>query len=340
MPKHITKQDNCLTVKKLNIPVSIRKNSLGNELIVERDNGLITNIILNHNKAQLNFIEIIRNKAKFFRPYHKHNITSFANDYKFYLLKDNSGDFVLAVRIISAFSIEKIRYSLNGVILNHLVDYIKGKYTERVSGNKIILFDSMNNNKVISMRQDIKLKAIEKPKTKSSFIENSNIGVIDIETIESYDNIQKVYALGFKTGLEEPPIIYYIDKNTLDSNKIVFSMINELLRAKYKNIKFYCQNLGGYDIVFLLKILYDFNDYINTLELPTRPSHLDGGNYKKEQMEYDLKNSKYKISCILRDSIILKVTISRNIANKNYSFTITDSFAMLSDKLLDLGINF
>ena len=45
----------------------------------------------------------------------------------------------------------------------------------------------MNNNKVISIRQNIKLKAIQKSLVKSSFIENSNRGVIDIETYKSFD---------------------------------------------------------------------------------------------------------------------------------------------------------
>lgn len=32
-------------------------------------------------------------------------------------------------------------------------------------------------------------------------------------------------------------------------------MINEMLRSKYSNITFYAHNLGGYDIIFILKIM-------------------------------------------------------------------------------------
>jgi hypothetical protein len=93
-------------------------------------------------------------------------------------------------------------------------------------------------------------------------------------------------------------------------NKVVLSMVDELLRSKYRGITFYCHNLSGYDIVFILKVLCDYNDL-----------------YPEDE---------YDISCILRDDKIIKVTISKN---KN-SFTILDSYTMLSDKLLKLGENF
>lgn len=88
------------------------------------------------------------------------------------------------------------------------------------------------------------------------------------------------------------------------------SLVNELLRPKYSDVIFYCHNLGGYDIVFILKALYIYN-----AENP---------------------NDKYEISCILRDDKIIKVKISKN---KN-SFTILDSYTMLPDKLSKLGANF
>lgn len=109
-PKYITDGENIITTKKLNIPIFINKDSIGKPLTVEQDNGLITNIILTYNKVQLNFLEIIRKKAKFLSLKHNDNITNFNTDYKFSLLNDKSGHFVLVVRIINDFSIEKIRY--------------------------------------------------------------------------------------------------------------------------------------------------------------------------------------------------------------------------------------
>jgi len=88
------------------------------------------------------------------------------------------------------------------------------------------------------IKQNIKLKSISKLENKVLFINNPNIGVIDIETYLSKDNTNKVYALGFKTVLDSKPIIYYINKEDLDSSKIVLSMVNELLRFKYNKIHF------------------------------------------------------------------------------------------------------
>ena len=68
--------------------------------------------------------------------------------------------------------------------------------------------------------------------------------------------------------------------------------------------------MGGYDIVFILSTLYAYND--NNPE------------------------DKYNISCLLRDDKILKVKITKG----KDSFTILDSYAMLPDKLINLGNNF
>lgn len=70
------------------------------------------------------------------------------------------------------------------------------------------------------------------------------------------------------------------------------------------------------------------------LEIAERPDN------KQDQLEYDLKYNKYKISCILRDSKILKVTISRTLRDNKNSLTFVDSYCMLSDTLLRLGKNF
>jgi hypothetical protein len=157
-------------------------------------------------------------------------------------------------------------------------------------------------------KQNISFKAIDKPKKKPLFVSNPNIGVIDTETYKCNDNITKIYALGFRTNLDDNPTTYYIDKN-LDSNSIVLLLVNELLRSKYSNITFYCHNLAGYDIVFILKVLYDYNDN---------------------------NEDKYTISCILRDNRIIKVKISKN----KHSFVIQDSYCMLNSSLTKLGKSF
>lgn len=307
-PCHISKQENIITTKDLNIPISINKDSLGNKLLVESDNGFITNISYLKKDKIVNFLDIIKGKAKFLRTNHKDNITRFDSDFKFYSLKDSKNiDYILAIKILKNNFVEKIRYSLDGVVINHVTDNIVDGFLVRTIGDKQIVF---KNDKIVSSKQIIKLKAISKPKYKPLFTENKNIGVIDTETYLAKDSIRIIYALGFKTNLAKDAITYYIDKKTLDSNDIVLTMVNELLRPKYSNVTFYCDNFGGYDSVFILKVLYEYND------------------------NYPYK--KYKIDCILRDSKIIKVKISRD----GNSLTILDSYPMLSDKLITLGENF
>lgn len=98
----------------------------------------------------------------------------------------------------------------------------------------------------------------------------------------------------------------------MDVEDIVFSLINELLRPKYSNITFYCHNLGGFDIVFILKVLCNYND-----------RHAD----KKDQ---------YIIKCSLRDDKIIKVKITKD----SKSIIILDSYAMLSQSLSTLASSF
>lgn len=303
-PQHVDRSVSISTNRKLNIPVSVAESSLGRPLPVVIVNNFIINISLNIDNKMVNFLDIIRNKAKFFRPKHPDNITYFDNDYMFYFLKDEV-DYVLAIKYIEYNSIEKIRYSLSGVVINRVIDKIENNLVIRKAGEKEIVLD---NNKISIVKQN-KLKAIEKPKSKVLFVSNPNIGVIDIETYLTNEGISKVYALGFKTNLDNDPIIYYIDKD-LNSSKLVLSMIDELLRPKYSNISFFfCHNLAGYDIAFILKVLYDYND-----------NHKD----------------KYNISCILRDDKIIKVRISKD----KHSFTINDSYCMLTDSLRSLGESF
>ena len=64
-------------------------------------------------------------KAKILRPTHKDNITSFSKHYRFYLLRDKY-QYVLAVKISGADTVDKIRYSLSGVVLGHVTDIALG----------------------------------------------------------------------------------------------------------------------------------------------------------------------------------------------------------------------
>jgi hypothetical protein len=294
----------------LNIPVSTYDKYLGKPLNLVIEDGRITNIPIKIEGKDINFLDTIRDKTNLLSINHKDNINSFDSGFNFYLLRDRI-QYILAIKQLGD-SFVKIKYSLSGVIINSVTDtnvHDGGNdFFIRKSGNKEILFDV--NYKPVKLIENITLRPIEKVKeNKKLFVSDPNLGVIDTETFLSNDGTQKIYALGFKTNLQDDPVIYYIDKNELDSSKIVLEMINELLRPKYNKTHFYCHNLSGYDVVFILKILCEHND-----------------------SSYD----KYTINSIIRDDKIIKITISKD----NRSFSITDSYCMLNSSLDSLSKSF
>lgn len=66
--------------------------------------GFISHINLTINGKKVNFLDIIKNKAKLLTINHTHNITHFDKDFNFYLLKDRH-DYVLAVKVLRKDSI-------------------------------------------------------------------------------------------------------------------------------------------------------------------------------------------------------------------------------------------
>jgi hypothetical protein len=108
-------------------------------------------------------------------------------------------------------------------------------------------------------------------------------------------------------------LIYYIDQETLDSNEVILKLVNELLKFKYRDILFYCQNLGAYDLYFILKVLIDYNN--------TQP-----------------EDNKFKFNYIFRNNLMIKLTIKRNNPNSKRpdSVTIADSYAILDRSLSTL----
>ena len=304
IPKfHIFKVENYLS-----IPVSINEDYLGKPLPVDISNGLITHIHINIDDKLVNFLDSIINSDKLLRTNHKDKITSFDGHFKFYLLKDRY-DYVLAVKILAPDSVYKIKYSIRGVVLSYATDRAVNEVILRDIGEKQLVIRGKN---VISSTYNIKLKALDKVTSQALFVENDNIGVIDIETYK-YKDIIKVYAIGFKTNLDEKPVIYYIDKHDLDYDKIVINLVNELVRPKYSNVRFYCHNLKGHVVVYILNTLYAYN-------VENNPEGED----------------KYEVTPKLRGDDIIKVRIAKG----KHSLTILDSLCMLPEKLSTLGDNF
>jgi len=92
----------------------------------------------------------------------------------------------------------------------------------------------------------------------------------------------------------------------------VLAIINELLRPKYDKITFYCYNFGGYDVIFILKIINNYNNLQTT------------------------NKKKYKLSSLLREDKVIKLTIRKD----SKSLTILDSYCILTSSLDKLGKDF
>jgi len=198
-------------------------------------------------------------------------------------------------------------------MVGHVRDkLISNGVIQRNSGNKTLI---LNNNNLSSFKQTIDLKALDKYLVKNQATEDPNIGVIDSETYLSASGEYKIYCLGFKTNLDDRTVIYYINEQGLDSCNIVIQLIDELLRPKYQNITFYCHNLGRYDIVFIIKVLTEYN-------------------------ENNLNINKYNLNYTFRDDKILKVTISKTNDKIKRSFSLCDSYSILDSKLSHLAKTF
>lgn len=226
-------------------------------------------------------------------------------------------------RVVTDISPNKTNKEVYNLDSNELVEAFMD---ENLGDNMFTRYNTKSNtsvtvkdNEVISSAMDIKLPLIRKfpnNKTKNSF--NKHIGSLDLETyFNNVTNKSEVYAIGFGYGgnnvmISKPNThTYYLDKGKT-SESIVLECINEMLSTKYKNCVFYTHNLGGYDAVFILKILSDYN--------------------KKVGVKY------YKLKAVLRDNRILKLQISvQKSSSVNNSIFLVDSLTLLPMSLASLA---
>jgi hypothetical protein len=170
--------------------------------------------------------------------------------------------YILAIKFIDDRTINKTLFNIDGFIINNVTDYLlDNNIIKRVKHNIIC---TIENNVVVHVDKKLSIVPlrVNKPK-KKDFVVDYTIGAIDTETFLDFDGIQKVYALGYRTNLEDYPITFYIYIDTMDSYKLIIDFIESLLRSKYDDYTFYCHNLGGYDVVFIIKALIKYNETNN-----------------------------------------------------------------------------
>jgi len=208
----------------------------------------------------------------------------------------------------------------NELITSFIDSKSKDGFTRFNTKNKVSL--GIKNGKVIFSTTTKKFPLIRRFKPKkdqNSF--NKHIGSFDLETYHNnITNKTEVYAIGFCYGgnnvmIEDPSVnTYYLDKG-ITSDELVLKCINDMLVTKYNKCIFYTHNLGGYDGIFILKILAEYNQRI-------------GEKY-------------YKMKAILKENRILKLEIKaqRSKAVTN-TILLVDSLALLPMSLSYLSREF
>lgn len=201
--------------------------------------------------------------------------------------------------------------SVTGIKLNEST-------TQRLSRNKSI---EIVNNVITFSSEKIKIIPIKSGylksnKRKGRYVANTDIAVLDLETyVDSGSQKGKVYAAGFMHVTDSTPTIFYINnKKHLDSNEVILRLIDALLVNKYRDTKFYCHNFGGFDVIFILKALNDYNKCNTT--------------------------SPYSLEVFCRNDSVLSLKISKLIGNTTLSITLNDSFAILPQELKALSVNY
>ncbi len=169
-PDYLSKPDFFKVKDSLSIPVSLT--SLGQRLNVKFKDNIASYIPININDKEINFIDVINKSTKLGRI----NPVLLDDSSKFYFVKDK----VYAIGFIESNVLDKIKFSLSGVIISRVKDTVVNNSIIREKGNKIIM---LKNNEILKVKEEIMINPISKhtySKDKSSFIVNPNIGAIDI----------------------------------------------------------------------------------------------------------------------------------------------------------------
>jgi DNA polymerase type B, organellar and viral len=200
----------------------------------------------------------------------------------------------------------------SGLLIKKVVDIIQNSTEfDRTIGNITL---SLNNERVIKYDLNINLPSI-KPKFNVLKQEpNINIGSFDLETFLNNNGISKVYALGFLTNIDTNCNLFYLSDYT-DSDQLILACLNSMLISKYHNFIFYCHNFGKYDLVFILRIIKEYN----------------------LKLGYDY----YQISTIIRDDVIIKLKLQiKSSSNKSIKIILLDSLNLLKGNLTSLAKDF
>lgn len=68
-----------------------------------------------------------------------------------------------------------------------------------------------------------------------------------------------MYKGGLYSFYDKKPITFYINKDTMDNDVVIYSLIDEMFNYKYKQVIWYCHNFGDFDSLFIRNVLGKYN---------------------------------------------------------------------------------
>lgn len=299
------------------IPISTNLEEAISPINVEIKNDIIINVPIQVKERIINFLDVVKEQNRFLslkKSGKDKIIYELDSKWVFYFVEISKVSYITAHRFDSDTSVTKVRYSLRGVVIQRVVDTVleNNSIVRYYNNYEISLVDKVVSTIKYNMGL-VPIKRRDVPRVK--YVENDNIGSLYFEVIACNDGIYRVYCGGFITKLDKEPVITYLDMDKFKGSnydlfdQVVLKIINELLTNKYKFMKFYCHNLGGYDVVFILGVLLRYNEN------------------NKGNSEGD-----YKINTIFRDKRVIRIVISKTIKGIIHKLTICDSFVI--DRLL------
>lgn len=111
------------TLNMISMPTSTNEVDLGKPLPVITDNNKIKEVTVSIKGVICNFMVNILEKAKLIRNKHEDNITEFDSSCKFYYIK-SSIDYILVIKELGCNKVEKLKYSLSGILISKIIDTI------------------------------------------------------------------------------------------------------------------------------------------------------------------------------------------------------------------------
>ena len=299
--------------KKIDIFPILKNNSLALDIYLKNPNMINLSFYSYNSKIS----EFSKKKLKELEFKLNSDIIKIVEKEKFYIfvviqLKDgvfnNYTDLEKNIRIIEVFcgwDLSSKQFTAFDLKLNEEGTEFKRKIkdtTITVKDNKIVKYESKTTLPTLKPINSI---------VKTS--RNTNIGTFDVETyFNTNENKSFVYALGYSI-LGEGVTTFYKNKEQ-SSDDLIIQCINSLLKFKYHGFIFYAHNLSGYDVVYLLKTLSEYN-------------------LKNNQQYYILKP-------LFRDSKIIKLAVSIKINKKYIKIVFADSYLILPASLDKLGKDF